>query len=90
MTFDIRISLVSPNGYTIKDKKFRFSTEVEARDKLDVVMMTLDKSYFETYAEYEKTFDAISKILQGYEYSLTPKGRKIKTAFNQEWVRRGR
>jgi hypothetical protein len=87
MTFDIRISLVSPNGYTIQDKKFRFANEVEARDKLDVVMMILDKSYFETYAEYEKTYDAVSKVLQGYEFSIIPKGRRGKTPFNQGWLR---
>ena len=86
MTFDIKISLVAPNKYNITERVFRFATEAEARDKLDVVMMILDKGYFETYTEYEKTYDAVSKILQGYEYSLIPKGRRVQTPFNQNWI----
>lgn len=88
MTFDIRITLVSPNQYNIIDKRFRFATEDEARDKLDTIMMILDKAYFETSTEYEKTYDAVSKILQGYEYSVRPKGRGIKTPLNQKWLRK--
>ena len=88
MTFDIKISLIAPNKYPITEKTFRFATEVEAKDKTDVVMMILDKNYFETYQEYERTYDAVSKILQGYEYSLVPKGRRIETPFNQDWIRK--
>lgn len=90
MTFDIRVSIIAPNGYAIIDRRFKFSTEVEARDKADVILMILDKGYYETYAEYEKTYDAVSKILQGYEYSITPKGRRIETPFNQKWVTKRR
>jgi len=88
MSFDIKISLITPNKYPISEKTFRFTQEIDARDKLDVVMMILDKNYFETYAEYEKTYDAISKILQGYEYSLIPKGRRIETPYNQKWIKK--
>ena len=86
MTFDIKITLVAPNKYNIVEKTFRFATENEARDKLDVILMILDKNYFETNVEYEKTYDAISKILQGYEYSTRPKGRRVETPLNQKWV----
>ena len=79
MTFDIKISLVAPNKYNITERVFRFATEDEARDKLDVIMMILDKCY-------EKTYDAVCKILQGYEYSITPKGRRVQTPFNQNWI----
>ena len=90
MTFDIKISLIAPNKYPIKEKIFKYGTEVEAKDKADVVMMILDKNYFETYAEYDKTYEAVSKILQGYEYSLIPKGRRIETPFNQKWIKNKR
>lgn len=90
MTFDIKITLISPNQYNIKEKRFKFSTEVEAKDKLDTVMMILDKAYFETYTEYEKTYDAVCKILQGYEYSVRPKGRYIETALNQKWLKKNK
>ena len=87
MTFDIKVTLTAPNKFNIAEKIFKFATEVEARDKADVVMMILDKNYFETNAEYVKTYDAVSKILQGYEYSLIPKGRRIETPYNQKWIR---
>ena len=90
MTFDIKITLVAPNKYNITERTFKFATEQEARDKLDVILMILDKSYFETYTEYEKTYDAVSKILQGYEYSVRPKGRRVETPLNQNWVQRNR
>lgn len=88
MTFDIEINLIAPNKYSITKKRFRFATEVEAKDKLDTVMMILDKAYFETNTEYEKTYDAVCKILQGYEYSVRPKGRFIETPLNQKWIKR--
>ena len=69
---------------------FKFTQEIDAKDKLDTVMMILDKNYFETYAEYEKTYDAVSKILQGYESSLRPKGRRIETPYNQKWMKNRR
>lgn len=88
MTFDIKISLIAPNKYAINEKVFKYTTEVEARDKTDVIMMILDKNYFETLSEYERTYDAVNKILQGYEYSIRPKGRRIETPFNQKWIRK--
>lgn len=86
MTFDIKVTLIAPNKYNITERIFRFATEDEARDKLDTILMILDKSYFETYTEYEKTYDAVCKILQGYEYSVRPKGRRVETPLNQDWV----
>lgn len=87
MSFKIRISLITPIGTTIKDKTFEFTREVEARDKTDMAMMICDKRYFETLAEYESTVDAVSKVLQGYEYSIRPIGRKIQTRI--DWFRKG-
>lgn len=76
MTFDIRVSLKVPNGWNSIDKTFHFNNEIDARDKMDMVLMLLDKNYFDTYDEYEKTINAISLILEGYEYSVRAAPRK--------------
>lgn len=70
--FKIRISLVSPNGYSISDRTYKLDDEIEARDKNDIINMIMDKNYFESLKEYEDVLKAISYILQGYEYSTRP------------------
>ncbi len=76
MTFKLRISLLSPIATTVEDITFEFDKELQAKDIMDMCKTICDKYSFETYDEYIATVDSISKILQGYEYSIKPIGRK--------------
>lgn len=89
MTFKMRISLLSPIATIIDDITFEFDKELRAKDIMDMCKTICNKYSFETYDEYIKTVDAISKILQGYEYSIKPIGRKEK---NEKiiWMKKGK
>lgn len=89
MTFKMRISLLSPIATIIDDITFEFDKELQAKDIMDMCKTICNKYSFETYDEYIKTVDAISKILQGYEYSIKPIGRKEK---NEKiiWMKKGK
>ena len=76
MSFKIRISLITPIGTKLYDNTFEFDKELQAKDMLDMCKIVMNKYSFETYDEYIATVDSISKILQGYEYTIKPKGRK--------------
>lgn len=76
MSFKIRMSLITPIGTKISDDTFEFDKELQAKDMLDMCKSILNKYCFETYDEYLKTVEAISRILQGYEYTIKPVGRK--------------
>jgi hypothetical protein len=89
MSFKIRISLITPIGTKLKDKSYEFEREVQAKDMLDMCEVVLNKYSFETYEEYLKTIDSISKILQGYEYAIKPKGRKEETK-TVTWLKKGK
>lgn len=88
MSFKIRISLISPIGTKLKDKTYEFDKEVQSKDMLDMCEVILNKYSFETYEEYLKTVDSISKILQGYEYAIKPKGRKETKIVT--WLKKGK
>lgn len=81
MSFDVRISLKAPNGYTMEDKTFKFTNEVDARDMIDILMMIADRNYYDTLDEYKTTIKAISRILEGYEYSVMAVPRKYKRVY---------
>ena len=89
MSFKIRISLLSPIGTKLYDKSYEFEKELQSRDMYDMCKVVLDKYSFETYEEYLKTIDSISKILQGYEYAIKPKGRKEVTK-TVTWLKKGK
>lgn len=88
MSFKIRVSLTSPIGTKLDDKIYEFDKELQARDINDMIKTIFNKYSFETYDEYLATLEAISKILQGYEYSIKPVGRKeVKTI---TWLKKGK
>ena len=76
MSFDVRISLKAPNGYTMLDKTFKFATEIDARDMCDILMMIADRNYYDTFEEYKDTIKAVSRILEGYEYAISSRPRR--------------
>jgi len=76
MSFDVRVSLKAPNGWLMKDKTFKFATEVDARDMVDILMMIADRNYYDTLEEYQTTLKAVSRILEGYEYSISAQPRR--------------
>ena len=76
MSFDVRVSLKAPNGWLMKDKTFKFATEVDARDMADILMMIADRNYYDTLEEYQTTLKAVSRILEGYEYSISAQPRR--------------
>ena len=76
MSFKIRLSLITPIGTKISDDTYEFDKELQSKDMLDMCKTVLNKYSFETYDEYIATVEGISKILQGYEYTIKPKGRK--------------
>lgn len=88
MSFKIRISLISPIGTKLKDKTYEFEKEVQSRDVYDMCETIFNKYSFETYEEYLKTVDSISKILQGYEYAIKPIGRKETKIIT--WLKKGK
>ena len=57
-------------------------------DMLDMCKTILNKYSFETYEEYLATVESISKILQGYEYSIKPVGRKETKSIT--WLKKGK
>lgn len=87
-SFKLRISLISPIGTKVDDRTFEFDKEVQARDMLDMCKVILNKYSFETYEEYLATVESISKILQGYEYSIKPVGRKESKVIT--WLKKGK
>lgn len=88
MSFKIRISLLTPIGTKLKDKTYEFDKELQAKDICDMCLTMMNKYSFETYDEYLATVEAISKILQGYEYSIKPVGRKEVKRIT--WLRKGK
>lgn len=76
MSFKLRMSLISPIATKIDDKTFEFDKELQAKDMMDMCKIICNKYSFETYDEYVKTVQDISRILQGYEYTIKPVGRK--------------
>lgn len=89
MSFKLRISLLSPIATIVDDVTYEFEKEVQAKDIDDMCKTICNKYSFETYDEYVATVDAISKILQGYEYSIKPKGRKERKE-KVIWLRKGK
>lgn len=87
-TFKLRLSLISPIGTKLEDKTFEFDKELQAKDMLDMCKVILNKYSFETYEEYLATVESISKILQGYEYSIKPVGRKESKKIT--WLKKGK
>lgn len=84
----MRISLLSPIATIVDDTTFEFDKELQAKDIMDMCKTMCDKYSFETYDEYIATVDAISKILQGYEYSIRPVGRKPLKRIT--WLKKGK
>lgn len=85
----MRISLLSPVATIVDDITFEFDKELQAKDIMDMCKTMCNKYSFETYDEYVATVDAIGKILQGYEYSIKPVGRKEKNG-KITWLRKGK
>lgn len=88
MTFKLRLILLSPIATIVDSETFEFDKELQAKDITDMCKTICNKYSFETYDEYVKTVDAISKILQGYEYSIKPVGRKEEKDII--WLRKGK
>lgn len=88
MSFKIRVSLTSPIGTKLDDKIYEFDKELQARDINDMIKTIFNKYSFDTYDEYLATVEAISKILQGYEYTIKPIGRKEVKRIT--WLKKGK
>ena len=88
MSFKIRVSLTTPIGTKIDDKIYEFNSELQAKDMTDMIKTIMNKYSFETYEEYLATVESISKILQGYEYSIKPVGRKETKKIT--WLKKGK
>lgn len=88
MTFKLRISLISPIGTKVDDITYEFDKELQAKDMLDMCKTILNKYSFETYEEYTNTVKSIALILQGYEYSIRPKGRNELKSIS--WFKKGK
>lgn len=88
MSFKIRVSLTTPIGTKIDDRVYEFDSQLQAMDMTDMIKTIMNKYSFETYEEYLATVESISKILQGYEYSIKPVGRKESKSIT--WLKKGK